>query len=159
VVENGSIVFDNVSFCYPSKTTPVFENLSVSIRAGERVALVGHSGSGKTTFVRMIQRLYDAQAGRIAIDGQNVMDVTQSSLRSAVAVVPQDPILFHRTIRENIAYGRPDAKNDEVVDAALQASIHDFVMSLPERYDTLVGERGIKLSGGERQRGNCPCHT
>jgi len=152
VVENGSIVFDNVSFCYPSKTSPVFENLSVSIRAGERVALVGHSGSGKTTFVRMIQRLYDAQAGRITIDGQNVMDVTQSSLRSAVAVVPQDPILFHRSIRENIAYGRPDASDDEVVDAAQQASIHIFIMSLPERYDTLVGERGIKLSGGERQR-------
>lgn len=152
VVDIGSIVFDNVSFCYPSKTTPVFENLSVSIRAGERVALVGHSGSGKTTFVRLIQRLYDAQAGHISIDDQNIMDVTQSSLRGAVAVVPQDPILFHRTIRENIAYGRPDASDEEVVDAAQQASIHDFILSLPQTYDTLVGERGIKLSGGERQR-------
>ncbi len=151
-VTEGSIIFDDVSFCYPSKVVPVFEHLSISIRAGERVALVGHSGSGKTTFVRLIQRLYDVQDGSITIDGQNIMNATQSSLRGSIALVPQDPILFHRSVRDNIAYGRPDASENEVIQAAKQANIHDFIMTLTHKYETLVGERGIKLSGGERQR-------
>ncbi len=151
-VSKGSIVFDDVSFCYPSKAVPVFKHLSISIRAGERVALVGHSGSGKTTFVRLIQRLYDVQEGSIAIDGQNIKDVTQSSLRGSIALVPQDPILFHRSIRDNIVYGRPDASEEEMLQAAKQANIDDFIMTLSDKYEMLVGERGIKLSGGERQR-------
>lgn len=151
-VAQGAISFNNVTFTYPGKSHPVFENLSVTVREGERVALVGPSGSGKTSFVRLVQRLYDVHGGSITIDGQAITDVTQSSLRSAIAVVPQDPILFHRTVQENIAYGRPDATLDEVRAAARQASIDDFVMTLPQKYDTLVGERGIKLSGGERQR-------
>jgi ATP-binding cassette subfamily B protein len=130
----------------------VFEKLSINIRPGERLALVGDSGGGKTTFVRLVQRLYDVAEGSISIDGTPITEVTQSSLRSAIAVVPQDPILFHRSIRDNIAYGRPNATLEEIRFAAKQANIDDFVMSLPSDYDTLVGERGIKLSGGERQR-------
>lgn len=151
-VAQGAISFNNVVFTYPGKSKPVFEGLSVSIKPGERVALVGPSGSGKTSFVRLVQRLYDVHGGSITIDGQVITEVTQSSLRGAIAVVPQDPILFHRSVRENIAYGRPDATMDEVRSAARQASIDDFVITLPQQYDTLVGERGIKLSGGERQR-------
>jgi ATP-binding cassette subfamily B protein len=151
-VRHGVVNFNHVTFTYPGKTKPVFENISITVRAGERLALVGPSGGGKTTFVRLVQRLYDVQGGSITIDGQVVADHTQSSLRSAIAVVPQDPILFHRSIRENIAYGRPDASVDEIVKAAKQANIYDFIMSLPQTFDTLVGERGIKLSGGERQR-------
>lgn len=152
LVQEGEIRFSNITFTYPNKAEPVFQNLSITIRPGERIALVGDSGGGKTTFVRLIQRLYDVQEGEISIDGQLITDVTQQSLRSSIAVVPQDPILFHRSIRENIAYGRPDASFDEIRIAARQANIDDFVLSLPNGYDTLVGERGIKLSGGERQR-------
>jgi ATP-binding cassette, subfamily B, bacterial len=151
-VTAGAIAFNKVTFTYPAKTQPVFAGLQINIGAGERVALVGHSGSGKTTFVRLVQRLYDVQDGDITIDGQAITRVTQSSLRSAIAVVPQDPILFHRSIQENIAYGRPSATAEEIQSAAKQANIHDFIMTLPHHYDTLVGERGIKLSGGERQR-------
>ena len=151
-VHNGEIRFNNVSFKYPNKPDNVFENLSITIRPGERIALVGDSGGGKTTFVRLVQRLYDVAEGSITIDGKFITDVTQASLRSAIAVVPQDPILFHRSIKDNIAYGRPEATMDEIRLAAKQANIDEFVMSLPEAYETLVGERGIKLSGGERQR-------
>jgi len=152
IVEHGEVSLNNISFTYPNQDKPVFENLSIKIRPGERLALVGDSGGGKTTFVRLVQRLYDVREGCITIDGQAIDDVTQSSLRSAIALVPQDPILFHRSIRDNIAYGRPEASLSEVRMAAQQASIDEFVMSLPNTYDTLVGERGIKLSGGERQR-------
>lgn len=152
VVSRGEISFNNVTFTYPNKPDPVFENLSIKIKAGERIALVGDSGGGKTTFVRLLQRLYDVEKGSITIDGEALTDVTQHSLRSSIAVVPQDPILFHRSIRDNIAYGRPDASMEEIRVAARQANIDEFVMSLPAGYDTLVGERGIKLSGGERQR-------
>jgi ATP-binding cassette, subfamily B, bacterial len=152
VVTAGGIDFNNVTFTYPSKSSPVFHNLTIHIRPGERVALVGHSGSGKTTLVRLLQRLYDVQEGSVTIDGQDIKEMTQTSLRSAIAVVPQDPILFHRTVRENIAYGRPDASEEEIILAAKQANIHDFITTLPKQYETLVGERGIKLSGGERQR-------
>ena len=116
------------------------------------MALVGHSGSGKTTFIRLLQCLYNVQGGRILIDGQCIADGDRDSLRSAIALVPQDPILFHRTLGENIAYARPDATFEEIRNAARQAHIDDFINKLPQRYETLVGERGIKLSGGERQR-------
>lgn len=151
-VNKGEISFNNITFTYPNKPDPVFEHLSIKIRPGERIALVGDSGGGKTTFVRLIQRLYDVQQGSITIDGQLISGVTQQSLRSSIAVVPQDPILFHRSIKDNIAYGRPEATLGEIREAAQQANIDDFIMSLPNTYDTLVGERGIKLSGGERQR-------
>jgi ATP-binding cassette subfamily B protein len=124
----------------------------VAIRPGERVGLVGHSGSGKTTFVKLIQRLYDVNSGRILIDGQDIADVTQASLRAQIAIVQQEPVLFHRSLAENIAYARPGASQAEIERAAKQASAHDFIASLPKGYGTLVGERGVKLSGGERQR-------
>ncbi len=151
-VPRGNIAFAGVTFTYPGKTKPVFESLSLSIKEGERVALVGPSGSGKTTFLRLLQRAYDVQAGSILIDGQNIAEVTQKSLRGHMALVPQDPILFHRKLSENIAYARPDASLEDIRLAAKRANIDDFIQSLPQGYDTLVGERGVKLSGGERQR-------
>lgn len=151
-VERGEIDFSDVTFTYPGKDKPVFDHLSVRIRAGERIALVGASGGGKSTFARLIQRLYDVSSGDVTIDGVSVSDVTQESLRSSIAVVPQEPILLHRSIKDNIAYGRQDATFDEIREAAKQAHIDEFIMQLPQAYDTLVGERGIKLSGGERQR-------
>ena len=151
-ITRGAIEFDNITFTYPGKSTPVFKNLSVSIRAGERVALVGHSGSGKTTFVRLLQSLYNLDKGRILIDGQDIARGTKTSLRGSIALVPQDPILFHRTLAENIAYGQASASLDEIKNAARQAYIDAFIEGLPHGYNTLVGERGIKLSGGERQR-------
>jgi ATP-binding cassette, subfamily B, bacterial len=151
-IQRGDIEFERVRFTYPGKRVPVFDNLSVSIRSGERVALVGHSGSGKTTFVRLLQCLYSIQAGRIRIDGQDIESGSRASLRSAIALVPQDPILFHRTLAQNIAYGKPGADIQSVRAAAEKAHIASFIMGLPQQYETLVGERGIKLSGGERQR-------
>ncbi|HEY4031671.1 MAG TPA: ABC transporter ATP-binding protein [Caulobacteraceae bacterium] len=148
----GEIVFDRVTFQYKGQGEPLYERFTLAIRAGERVALVGPTGSGKSTFVKLIQRLYDLQDGQIRIDGQDVASVTQESLRQALAVVPQDPALFHRSIAENIAYGKPDATHEEIVAAARRAKAHGFISRLPKGYDTLVGERGIKLSGGERQR-------
>ena len=128
------------------------DGLSVDIRAGERVGLVGRSGSGKTTFVKLIQRLYDVTGGTILIDGQDIAKATQASLRSQIAIVQQEPILFHRSLAENIAYGRPGASMAEIEQAARLANAHDFILRLPKGYGTLVGERGVKLSGGERQR-------
>jgi ATP-binding cassette subfamily B protein len=151
-IERGEIVFEQVRFTYPGKTKPVFENLSVSIRAGERVALVGHSGSGKTTFVRLLQGLYELEGGQIRVDGQVIAAGSRQSLRRAIALVPQDPILFHRTLAQNIAYGKPTASREAIAGAAAQAQIAGFIRGLPQEYATLVGERGIKLSGGERQR-------
>ena len=148
----GEVRFDAVDFHYGAHTTPLYEGLSVTIKGGERVGLVGHSGSGKTTFVKLIQRLYDVNAGRILIDGQDVAQATQQSLRSRIAIVPQEPILFHRTLAENIGYGRPGASVAEIERAARLANAHDFIARLPKGYETLVGERGVKLSGGERQR-------
>jgi ATP-binding cassette subfamily B protein len=124
----------------------------VVIRGGERVGLVGPSGSGKSTAVRLIQRLHDIQGGAICIDGQDIALVTQESLRRSIAMVPQDPALFHRTLAENIAYGRPDASAADIERAARLANAHDFIARQPKGYATLVGERGVKLSGGERQR-------
>ena len=148
----GEIVFDRVVFRYKSAATPLYDNFTLRIAPGERVALVGPTGAGKSTFVKLIQRLYDVDAGQILVDGQDIAQVAQGSLRRAIAVVPQDPALFHRTLSENIAYARPDATQDEVELAAKRARAHDFITRLPAGYRTLVGERGVKLSGGERQR-------
>ena len=148
----GEITFDHVTFHYGNHEAALYRDFSVKIDAGERVGLVGHSGSGKTTFVKLIQRLYDVNDGAIRIDGQNIADVTQASLRSQIAIVQQEPILFHRTLAENIAYARPGATQAEIEEAARLASAHDFITRLPKGYATLVGERGVKLSGGERQR-------
>ena len=151
-IGNGEIIFDHVTFHYGHHEAALYRDFSVRIEAGERVGLVGHSGSGKTTFVKLIQRLYDVNGGAILIDGQNIADVTQASLRSQIAIVQQEPILFHRTLAENIAYARPGATQAEIEEAARLASAHDFITRLPKGYATLVGERGVKLSGGERQR-------
>ena len=151
-IEGGRIVFEAVTFHYGSHRTPLYDGLSVDILAGERVGLVGRSGSGKTTFVKLVQRLYDVTGGRILIDGQDIARATQHSLRSQIAIVQQDPILFHRSLAENIAYGRPGASQAAIEQAARLANAHDFIVRLPRGYGTLVGERGVKLSGGERQR-------
>jgi len=148
----GGISFEHVDFHYGVHTRPLYTDLNVTIRPGERVGLVGHSGSGKTTFVKLIQRLYDVTGGRIVIDGVDIRDVAQASLRRQIAIVQQDPVLFHRSLAENIAYGRPEATRDEIIESAKLANAHDFIVNLPKGYETLVGERGIKLSGGERQR-------
>ena len=148
----GEIAFEHVTFGYKNQAEPLYRDFSLLIRAGERVALVGPTGAGKSTFVKLVQRLYDLQAGRILIDGQDIAEVRQASLRRAIAVVPQDPALFHRTVAENIGYARPDATRDEIAAAARRARAHDFIVRLPKGYETLVGERGVKLSGGERQR-------
>ena len=152
VVTEGRIRFEHVDFRYGQHATPLYADLDVTIRAGERVGLVGYSGSGKSTFVKLLQRLYDVTGGRITIDGTDIREVTQSSLRSQLAIVQQEPILFHRSLAENIAYGRPGATQSEIARAAELASAHEFISALPKGYETLVGERGIKLSGGERQR-------
>jgi len=149
-VNGGSIVWENVTFQYEANT--VFSNFALTIPAEQRLGLVGSSGAGKSTFVSLLLREYDIPAGAIMIDGQNIASVTQDSLRTAIAVVPQEPLLFHRTVRENIAYGKLDANQHEIETAARQAFAHDFIVKLPQGYDTLVGERGIKLSGGQKQR-------
>ncbi|AWP68734.1 ABC transporter ATP-binding protein [Bordetella holmesii] len=151
-VADGEIRFEHVTFRYGAQQKPLYEDFSIRIAPGERIGLVGHSGSGKTTFIKLIQRLHDLDSGRITIDGQDIALVRQASLRRQIAIVQQEPILFHRTLAENIAYARPDASRAEVEEAARQASAHDFIMALPKGYETLVGERGVKLSGGERQR-------
>ena len=151
-VHGGRIVFEDVTFHYGGHRAPLYDGLSVDIRAGERVGLVGRSGSGKTTFVKLVQRLYDVSGGRILIDGQDIAQATQHSLRSQIAIVQQDPILFHRSLAENIAYGRPGASMAAIEQAARLANAHEFILRLPKGYGTLVGERGVKLSGGERQR-------
>ncbi|WP_137149901.1 ABC transporter ATP-binding protein [Devosia sp. FKR38] len=151
-ITDGAIAFDRVTFQYGSHPTPLYKDFSVRIAPGERVGLVGHSGSGKTTFVKLIQRLYDVNDGQITIDGQDISGVQQASLRGQIAIVQQEPILFHRTLAENIAYARPGATRAEIEQAAVQANAHHFIVDLPKGYETLVGERGVKLSGGERQR-------
>ncbi|ACS40760.1 MULTISPECIES: ABC transporter ATP-binding protein [Methylorubrum] len=151
-VSGGAIRFDAVRFHYGTHGTPLYDGLSVTIPAGQRVGLVGRSGSGKTTFVKLIQRLYDVSGGHVRIDGQDVAGATQASLRAQVAIVPQEPVLFHRSLAENIAYARPGASPEEIERAARLANAHDFIARLPKGYATLVGERGVKLSGGERQR-------
>lgn len=151
VVSGGEIVFDGVNFSF-NKTREVLQKIDLTIKAGEKVALVGPSGAGKTTFVRLLLRFYDVTGGKILIDGQDIRNATLASLRNNVSLVPQDPLLFHRTIMENIRYGKPDATDAEVIEAARLAHCDEFISALPKQYETYVGERGIKLSGGERQR-------
>jgi ATP-binding cassette, subfamily B, bacterial len=151
-VPRGGIEFNDVTFRYVGQSEPLYNELSITIRPGERVGLVGHSGSGKSTFVKLIQRLYNLDNGRILIDGQDIAHVTQESLRQAIGLVPQEAVLFHRSLAENISYGRPDADFDQIEKSAELAYANEFIDRLPLRYETLVGERGIKLSGGERQR-------
>lgn len=151
-ISHGEIRFEDVTFQYAGHTTPLYDHLNVVIPGGQRLGLVGHSGSGKTTFVKLIQRLYDVTKGRVTIDEQDVAKATQQSLRAQVAIVPQEPVLFHRTLAENIAYAKPGASEAEIIRAAKLANAHGFISDLPKGYQTLVGERGVKLSGGERQR-------
>lgn len=149
-ITNGEIVFKNVDFHYGKYH--LFQNKTVTIAAGKKIGLVGFSGSGKSTFVNLILRMFDLSNGQILIDGQDIAKVTQASLRSQIAMIPQDSSLFHRSIIENIRYGRPTATDAEVIEAAKQAHCHEFITQLPEGYQTLVGERGAKISGGQRQR-------
>ena len=149
-VSRAGINWQEVTFEYGDNT--VFNNFDLKIEPGQRVGLVGPSGAGKTTFVSLLLRQHDIQDGAIEIDGQNIAEVTQDSLRQNIAVVPQEPLLFHRTIRENIAYGKPDATQSEIRAVAAKAQALDFILDLPEKFDTLVGERGVKLSGGQKQR-------
>jgi ATP-binding cassette subfamily B protein len=151
-VEGGAIRFEAVRFHYRGHATPLFDGLSVDIAPGERVALVGHSGSGKTSFTKLLQRLHEIQGGRILVDGQDIAGATLASLREVIALVPQEPVLFHRSLAENIAYARPEAGMAEIARAARLAHADGFIERLPQGYETLVGERGVKLSGGERQR-------
>lgn len=149
---HGAIHFDHVLFQYPGQQNPLYRDLTLEIAAGSRVALVGPSGSGKTTLTKLLQRLYDVQGGRITIDGVDTRTVTQDTLRAHLAIVPQEPLLFHRSLAENIAYARPGATRAEIEEAARRANAARFIERLPDGYETLVGERGVKLSGGERQR-------
>jgi ATP-binding cassette subfamily B protein len=151
-VAAGEIVFEDVSFTYPKSQRRLYENLNLTIRAGERVGLVGASGAGKTTLVKLLQRYYDLDSGRILVDGQDISLVTLASLRRAIGVVAQDPMLFHRPLGENIAFGRPEGRPSEIEQAARRAHADVFIERLSGGYGTLVGERGVKLSGGERQR-------
>ena len=151
-MNTGAIDFNGVTFAHNGSDDALFQELDLHIRPGEKVGLVGHSGSGKTTFTRLLMRFSDIDGGEITIDGQNIAHVTQDDLRRAIAYVPQEPLLFHRTIRENIAYGRPGATDEEIFAAAKNAHATEFINGLPQGYDTLVGERGVKLSGGQRQR-------
>jgi ABC-type transport system involved in Fe-S cluster assembly fused permease/ATPase subunit len=150
-VGNGDVRFDRVSFAYDPER-PILHDVSFSVPAGHKVAVVGPSGAGKSTLARLLFRFYDVDSGRILINGQDVRAVTQESLRAAIGIVPQDTVLFNDTLRYNIGYARPDADQAAIEAAARAANIHDFIAKLPKRYDTVVGERGLKLSGGEKQR-------
>lgn len=150
-ISKGDIEFRNVFFSY-DQSTPLFENLSFFVKGGEKIGVVGYSGSGKTTLANLLVRLYDVDAGAILIDNQNIKEVRQKSLHNSISFIPQDPMLFHRTICENIKYGKLEATEEEVISAAIQAHADEFIKSFPLGYNTLVGERGAKLSGGQRQR-------
>ena len=150
-VMQGKIEFKNVSFNF-SESRSLLSRFNLSVQGGEKVALVGPSGAGKSTVTKLLLRLYDVKSGSVLIDDQNIAQVSQASLRDVIAFVPQEPVLFHRTLMENIRYGRRDATDTEVIEAAKQAHCYDFVMQTPEKFETFVGERGIRLSGGERQR-------
>lgn len=148
----GNVCYEDVSFHYSDDDTPVLSHVSFDIPAGKSIALVGPSGSGKTTICSLLPRFYDVTEGRVTIDGNDVRKLTLESLRSQIGLVSQDVYLFGGSIKDNIAYGKPDATMDEIVDAAKKANIHDFIMELPDKYDTFVGERGTRLSGGQKQR-------
>ena len=151
-IHEGKVQFDQVTFTHTDSDGALFQNLTLSIKAGQKVGLVGHSGSGKTTLTRLLLRFNDIDSGTITIDGQDIRKLSQDDLRRHIAYVPQEPILFHRSLAENIGYGKPDATQPEIEAAAKLAHAHEFIAHLPDGYDTLVGERGVKLSGGQRQR-------
>lgn len=151
-ITNGDITFKNVTFTHNGSDDALFQNLSLSIKHGEKVGLVGHSGSGKTTFTRLLLRFSDIDSGEIAISGQNIAHITQDDLHEQIVYVPQEPLLFHRTIADNIGYGKMNAAQKEIERVAKLAHAAEFIESLPKQYETLVGERGVKLSGGQRQR-------
>jgi len=148
---DGTILLNNVTFFF-NEERPILQNLTLNIKGGEKIALVGPSGAGKSTVTKLLLRQYDVREGSVSIDGQDVRSVTQESLHEAIAFVPQESVLFHRTLRENILYGRRDATEEELIEAAKGAHCHEFISALPDGYNTYVGERGVKLSGGERQR-------
>lgn len=150
-IKEGNILFKNMSFGY-SEDKGLFDDFNLEIKSGEKVGLVGHSGSGKSTITKILLRFININKGEILIDGQDISNLKQDDLRSVISYVPQESILFHRSIKENIKYSRPDATDEEMIEAAKKAFAHDFIVNLPNGYDTLVGERGVKLSGGERQR-------
>jgi len=151
VIKNAKIEFKNVSFGYDGKNS-VFKDLNLIVKPGEKVGLVGHSGAGKSSLVNLLLRYFNNDKGEILIDDKNIHDVIQDSLRGNIAVIPQDTLLFHRTLMENIRYGKPTATDEEVIEASKRAHLHDFIMQLSDQYQSYVGERGIKLSGGQRQR-------
>ena len=151
-IKNGEIVFDTVTFTHNGAHSALFDAVSLTIKPGEKIGLVGHSGSGKTTLTRLLMRFSDIDSGTISIDGQNIANITQDDLHNAIAFVPQEPMLFHRTLAENIAYGRLDASSEMIERAADMANATEFIAELPDGFNTLVGERGVKLSGGQRQR-------
>lgn len=151
-ISKGSITFRDVTFTHAGAASPLFQKLNISIKAGEKVGLVGHSGSGKTTFTRLLLRFSDIDTGTIVIDNQSISHLAQDDLRRHIAYIPQEPILFHRSLAENISYGKPDATQDDIEAVAKLAYAHEFIAKLPDGYQTLVGERGVKLSGGQRQR-------
>ena len=152
VITSGNLKIDKITFYYGDQDNPVFKNFTLELPAGQTVGLVGHSGAGKSTITKLLLRFADIQKGAITIDGQDIRNITQDDLRSKIAYVPQEPILFHRSLRENIAYGNPNATEKEIIEASKKAHAHEFIINLSKGYETLVGERGIKLSGGERQR-------
>lgn len=151
IIKNPKIEFRNISFGYDGKNS-VFNDLNLIVNSGEKVGLVGHSGAGKSSLINLLLRYFKNKEGEILIDDKNINDVTQDSLRENIAVIPQDTLLFHRTLMENIRYGKPTATDEEVIEASQRAHLHEFIMGLPEQYNAYVGERGIKLSGGQRQR-------
>jgi ATP-binding cassette subfamily B protein len=151
-IRRGRIVFDDVTFTHPEKNEPLFRGLNLRIQAGEKIGLVGHSGSGKTSLTSLLLRFADVDKGSITIDGQDIRNIRQADLRRHITYVPQEPLLFHRSLADNIAYSRPDAEQREIEAIAKMANAHDFIKKLPQGYETLVGERGVKLSGGQRQR-------
>ncbi|MCK4586488.1 MAG: ATP-binding cassette domain-containing protein, partial [Gammaproteobacteria bacterium] len=151
IVKNGEVRFEHVAFSYQADR-PILHDISFTIAPGKKLAVVGASGAGKSTLARLLFRFYDVSGGHIFIDGQDVKEVTQESLRDSMGIVPQDTVLFNESLYYNLSYARGDATKEEIIEAAKQAQLHSFVESLPDGYDTTVGERGLKLSGGEKQR-------
>ncbi len=151
-IVRGSISFEDVTFTYGENKRPLFKDLTINVKAGEKIGLVGHSGSGKTSLTRLLLRFSDIDSGAIKVDGHDIRNITQDNLHAHIAYVPQEPLLFHRSLSENIAYGRPGTTQREIESIAKLANAHEFIAQLPQGYDTLVGERGVKLSGGQRQR-------